>query len=121
VKGGRGGGGKGQEALTSACVQEELLMRASREGKTSLVEKLVACGAKPGETDEVREDEQGKRGGGSVGDVSRWLGERPETEEAKPGGGRRQRRWLGERPETEEAKPGGGRRRETCMGTSVRT
>ena len=62
VKGGRGGGGKGQEALTSACVQEKLLMRASEEGKTSLVEKLVACGAKPGETDEVREEEQGKRG-----------------------------------------------------------
>ena len=68
VKGGRGGGGKGQEALTSACVQEELLMRASREGKTSLVKRLVACGAKPGETDEVREDEQGKRGG-----VGGWV------------------------------------------------
>ena len=55
----RVGGAKGQEALTSACVQDLdkgmlQLQYATREGTTSLVEKFLAGGAKPEKTDGVK-------------------------------------------------------------------
>ena len=54
VKGGRVGGEKGQEALTSACVQNTPLMWASSEGMTSMVEKFLAFGAKAERTNQVK-------------------------------------------------------------------
>ena len=54
VKGGRVGGEKGLEALTSACVQNTPLMWASSEGMTSMVEKFLAFGAKAERTNQVK-------------------------------------------------------------------
>jgi hypothetical protein len=54
VKGGRVEGWKGQEALTRARVQDSPLVYASSKGKTSMVEKFLAYGAKPEKTDKVQ-------------------------------------------------------------------
>ena len=70
-KGGRGGGGRGQEAVvTRTGVDEQggyhkrtALMWASEKGMTNMVEKLLAAGAKAETTDKVKREEQMVRGG----------------------------------------------------------
>ena len=47
--------GKGRGDDECVCVQNPTpLMYATSKGKTSMVEKFLACGAKPEQTDEVQ-------------------------------------------------------------------